>query len=311
MSGEMQTPQGLWPGPNPSAAASQERTAPPARPEYVDFDVEDFPGGLRGCLEAILMVADQPQQSADLARVLAVDEAQVDVALAALQADYDGRGNMAGQGIAGRGEAVDEAAFASHVESQDSAKSASSVGRVNLADRADTSKSDDSCSSIDGNGSTGVLRGFELRHTVRGWQFANRADYEPVVAAFVTDGQTARLSQAALEALAIIAYRQPVTRAQVAAIRGVNSDGVIRSLVVRGLIREEGMDPESRAALLATSGLFLEHMGLDSLDQLPSLAPFMPPIDEMEKTEVEKREMEESATVRDEAEEHEGSMRIE
>lgn len=273
MSGEMQTPQGLWPGPNPSAAASQERTAPPARPEYVDFDVEDFPGGLRGCLEAILMVADQPQQSADLARVLAVDEAQVDVALAALQADYDGRGNMAGQGIAGRG--------------------------------------DDSGSSVDANGSVGILRGFELRHTVRGWQFANRADYEPVVAAFVTDGQTARLSQAALEALAIIAYRQPVTRAQVAAIRGVNSDGVIRSLVVRGLIREEGIDPESRAALLATSGLFLEHMGLDSLDQLPSLAPFMPPIDEMEKTEVEKREMEESATVRDEAEEHEGSMRIE
>jgi segregation and condensation protein B len=136
------------------------------------------------------------------------------------------------------------------------------------------------------------LRGFELRRTARGWQFANRADYEPVVAAFVTDGQTARLSQAALEALAIIAYRQPVTRAQVAAIRGVNSDGVIRSLVVRGLIREEGIDPESRAALLVTSGLFLEHMGLDSLDQLPSLAPFMPPISEMENTEVEHSEME-------------------
>ncbi|KAB8286714.1 SMC-Scp complex subunit ScpB [Bifidobacterium avesanii] len=119
-------------------------------------------------------------------------------------------------------------------------------------------------------------RGFELRHTARGWQYASRAAFEPVVSAFVTDGQTARLSQAALEALAIIAYKQPVTRGEVAAIRGVNSDGVIRSLAVRGLVREDGVDPESRAALLRTSALFLEKMGLDSLDQLPSLAPFLP-----------------------------------
>ncbi|MCI1219210.1 MAG: SMC-Scp complex subunit ScpB [Bifidobacterium sp.] len=231
-----------------AAGASRDRNTPPARPEYVDFDVEDFPGGLRGCLEAILMVADQPQQSAVLARVLAVDETQVDKALRALCADYDGHRRTTGQ---------DEA--------------------------HDTG---DACTASDGNGSAGVPRGFELRHTARGWQFANRLAYEPVVAAFVTDGQTARLSQAALEALAIIAYRQPVTRAQVAAIRGVNSDGVIRSLVVRGLIREEGVDTESRAALLVTSGLFLEHMGLDSLDQLPLLAPFMPSIGEMENTEM-------------------------
>lgn len=96
------------------------------------------------------------------------------------------------------------------------------------------------------------------------------------MSAFVTDGQTARLSQAALEALAIVAYKQPVTRAQVAAIRGVNSDGVIRSLTVRGLVREDGVDEDSRAALLVTSGLFLEHLGLESLDQLPPLAPFLP-----------------------------------
>ena len=116
-------------------------------------------------------------------------------------------------------------------------------------------------------------RGFELRHTARGWQFASRAQYEQVVSAFVTDGQTARLSQAALEALAIVAYKQPVTRAQVAAIRGVNSDGVIRSLTVRGLVREDGVDEDSRAALLVTSGLFLEHLGLESLDQLPPARP--------------------------------------
>ena len=96
------------------------------------------------------------------------------------------------------------------------------------------------------------------------------------MSAFVTDGQTARLSQAALEALAIIAYRQPITRAQIAALRGVNSDGVIRALIVRGLIREEGIEEESRAALLVTSALFLEKMGLSSLEQLPELAPFLP-----------------------------------
>ena len=76
--------------------------------------------------------------------------------------------------------------------------------------------------------------------------------------------------------MAIVAYKQPVTRAQVAAIRGVNSDGVIRSLTVRGLVREDGVDEDSRAALLVTSGLFLEHLGLESLDQLPPLAPFLP-----------------------------------
>ncbi|NEG95785.1 SMC-Scp complex subunit ScpB [Bifidobacterium sp. SMB2] len=118
--------------------------------------------------------------------------------------------------------------------------------------------------------------GFELRHTVRGWQFASRREFDPVVTAYLGGGQQARLSQAALEALAIIAYQQPITRAQVAAIRGVNSDGVIRSLAMRGLIAERGVDDETHAALLATSDLFLEHMGLHGLDELPSLAPFLP-----------------------------------
>ncbi|PJM72620.1 SMC-Scp complex subunit ScpB [Bifidobacterium primatium] len=118
--------------------------------------------------------------------------------------------------------------------------------------------------------------GFELRHTARGWQFASRREFEPVVTAYLGGGQTARLSQAALETLAIVAYQQPVTRAQVAAIRGVNSDGVIRSLAMRELIAERGVDDETHAALLVTSDLFLEHMGLRSLDELPSLAPFLP-----------------------------------
>ena len=140
----------------------------------------------------------------------------------------------------------------------------------------------------EGDESRGIRpRGFELRRTARGWQFSSRAAFEPVVSSFVTDGQTARLSQASLEALAIVAYRQPVTRAQVAAIRGVNSDGVIRSLTVRGLIKEDGVDPESRAALLATSEFFLDQMGLKSLDELPSLAPFLPPVAEMTQSKSE------------------------
>ncbi len=128
-----------------------ERTVGVARPEYVDFDVDGFLGGLPACLEAVLMVCDQPQQAADLARVLAVDEERVTAALETLQRDYDG---------------------------------SDASGRA--------------------------PRGFELRRTARGWQFSSRAVFEPVVSAFVTDGQTARLSQAALEALAIIAYRQPI-----------------------------------------------------------------------------------------------------
>ena len=109
------------------------------------FTAKDFPGGLRACMEAILMVADQPQHAADLARVLGVGEREARAALERLRSQYDEEG-----------------------------------------------------------------RGFELRHTARGWQFASRAQYEQVVSAFVTDGQTARLSQAALEALAIVAYKQPV-----------------------------------------------------------------------------------------------------
>ncbi|WP_018143819.1 SMC-Scp complex subunit ScpB [Alloscardovia criceti] len=119
-------------------------------------------------------------------------------------------------------------------------------------------------------------RGFELVHTAQGWQYMTAQAYENVVAQFITDGQTARLSQAALETLAIIAYKQPITRAQVTAIRGVSSDGVIRSLMVRGLIRENGLDEETHAALLETTVLFLDKMGLTELSHLPLLAPFLP-----------------------------------
>lgn len=119
-------------------------------------------------------------------------------------------------------------------------------------------------------------RGFDLREIAGGWRFYTRESCAPLVERFVTDGQQTRLTQAALETLAVVAYRQPVSRAKVAAIRGVNSDGVIRTLSLRGLIEEAGQDPETQAHLYRTTGYFLERLGLNSLEQLPDLAPYLP-----------------------------------
>jgi segregation and condensation protein B len=119
-------------------------------------------------------------------------------------------------------------------------------------------------------------RGFDLREVAGGWRFYTSEECAPVVERFVTDGQEVRLTQAALETLAVVAYRQPVSRARVSAVRGVNCDGVIRTLVLRGLVEEAGTDPETGAILFATTGYFLERLGLPSLDALPDLAPFLP-----------------------------------
>jgi segregation and condensation protein B len=97
-----------------------------------------------------------------------------------------------------------------------------------------------------------------------------------VVERFVLDGQQARLTQAALETLAVVAYKQPVSRARVSAVRGVNVDGVMRTLVARGLVEEAGQDPETTAVLYRTTSYFLERIGVGSLDDLPDLAPFLP-----------------------------------
>lgn len=209
------------------APAADTKVAQP-KPHTSRIDVDDFPGGLKACLEAILMAADQPQTAQDFARILSAGVEEIEETLLCMQKEYEG-------------------------------------------------------TSVDGDDGAALpeMRGFELRKTARGWQYASRAEYEQVVSAFITDGQNARLSQAALEALAIIAYKQPMTRAQVAAIRGVNSDGVIRSLMVRGLIRECGVDEETRAALLGTSELFLDYMGIASVEELPSLAPMLPDSNDM------------------------------
>jgi segregation and condensation protein B len=119
-------------------------------------------------------------------------------------------------------------------------------------------------------------RGIDLRRAAGGWRFYTRAEQAPYVERFVLDGQQTRITQAALETLAVVAYRQPVTRSRVAAIRGVNCDGVIRTLLTRGLVEEAGTEPDSGAHLYRTTSVFLEKLGLDSVDQLPPLAPFLP-----------------------------------
>ena len=119
-------------------------------------------------------------------------------------------------------------------------------------------------------------RGFELRSIAGGWRIYSRADFADIVGRFVLEGQTARLTQAALETLAVIAYRQPVSRARVSAIRGVNVDSVVRTLTQRGLIEDSGNDPESGAILYRTTSYFLERMGIGSVAELPQLSPHLP-----------------------------------
>ncbi|WP_259465152.1 SMC-Scp complex subunit ScpB [Streptomyces sp. TLI_171] len=130
-------------------------------------------------------------------------------------------------------------------------------------------------------------RGFELRLVAGGWRFYSRAECSAAVDRFVLDGQQARLTQAALETLAVVAYRQPVSRGRVSAVRGVNCDGVMRTLVQRGLVEEAGTEPETGAILYRTTNYFLERMGLRGLDELPELAPFLPEVDDVEAESLE------------------------
>jgi segregation and condensation protein B len=125
-------------------------------------------------------------------------------------------------------------------------------------------------------------RGFDLRAVAGGWRFYSRAEFAGVVESFVLEGQQARLTQAALETLSVVAYKQPVSRARVSAIRGVNVDGVMRTLLTRGLVEEAGQDEQSGANLYRTTSYFLERIGITSLDELPELAPYLPDMDDLE-----------------------------
>lgn len=119
-------------------------------------------------------------------------------------------------------------------------------------------------------------RGFELRRVGNGWRYYTRDEHADVIGRWLLEGQRGTLSQAALETLAVVAYLQPISRGRVSAVRGVNVDGVMRTLATRDLIEEVGRDGETGARLFGTTTHFLERMGMTSLDQLPPLAPHLP-----------------------------------
>lgn len=129
----------------------------------------------------------------------------------------------------------------------------------------------------DYNGETGGrVRGFELREVGGGWRMFVRADFDWAVKLFVANENPTKLSQAALETLAVIAYKQPISRGQVASIRAVNVDSVVKTLLSRGLITELYTDSETGAVNFGTTDLMLELLGINSLDELPPLSPHLP-----------------------------------
>ncbi|MEV1294034.1 SMC-Scp complex subunit ScpB [Pseudonocardia sp. NPDC049635] len=160
---------------------------------------------------------------------------------------------------------VDEASLATTLD-QPPARIRQTLNRMSLAYTADA-------------------RGIDLRRVGGGWRFYTRDRYAPYVEKLLLDGQRARLTRAALETLAVVAYRQPVTRARVAAVRGVNCDGVLRTLLTRGLVEEAGAEEHTGGTLFRTTELFLERLGLSSVQELPPLAPLLPDIDAIDDLE--------------------------
>ena len=124
--------------------------------------------------------------------------------------------------------------------------------------------------------------GIDLREAGGGWRMYTRSQFAPYVERLLLDGSRSKLTRAALETLAVVAYRQPVTRARVSAVRGVNVDAVMRTLLARGLLTEAGTDPDTGAVTFATTELFLERLGLSSLSDLPDIAPLLPDVDSIE-----------------------------
>ena len=124
--------------------------------------------------------------------------------------------------------------------------------------------------------------GFELRNIAGGWRFYSSPAQAAYVERFVVDGQPAQLSQAALETLAVIAYRQPVSRARISAIRGVNVEAVMKTLVTRGLVQESGVEYETGSTLYSTTNYFLQRLGLNTVAELPALAPFLPDLEALD-----------------------------
>ncbi len=195
--------------------AQEQRDAP-----STDDVAAPLPGvPIARTLEAILMVADEPQSLVAVATAVGAPVAAVRQAIESLVADYDG------------------------IEGPD--------------------------------GQPSVRRGFELREVGGGWRFYVREEFDPIVRDFVLTQNPTKLSQAALETLAVIAYKQPITRGAIAQIRAVNVDSVVRTLLGRGLITESFTDSETGAINYETTELLLTHLGINSLDELPLISPLL------------------------------------
>lgn len=197
---------------------------------------------VREGLEAVLMVADRPLTEAELAELLEVDAVVISRVLHELAAEYDGKSRSTGHGD---------------------------------TDQANTYQADT-------DQGFSVRRGFQLRRVGGGWRIGARQEHRELVSRFVLEGQTAKLSAAAMETLAIIAYRQPVSRARIASIRGVNADGVVRTLMTRGLIEQVATDEVTGAGLFGTTPVLLERLGVDSLEELPDLSPLLPGVENLD-----------------------------
>jgi segregation and condensation protein B len=177
-------------------------------------DIPTIPIQIERAIEAILMVADEPQSLVSMATALSTPVSAVRKAVARLVADFDGE-----------------------------------------------------------NG--GIRRGFELREVAGGWRIYVREEFDDVARDFVLTQNPTKLSQAALETLAVIAYKQPISRASIASIRAVNVDSVVRTLLGRGLITEAFTDAETGAINYATTDMLLTQLGINSLGELPQISPLL------------------------------------
>lgn len=199
------------------------------------------------------MVAASPVAVEELARVLGRPQHEVRSGLEYLKAEYDGV--------------------------------ASPAARTPAAVSSAASPEAPGTGGVDAQAAAPRTRGFELREVAGGWRIYARSEYAQVVADFVVEGSSSRLSQAALETLAVAAYLQPVSRSRMSSIRGVNVDGVVRTLVQRGLLTAYDRDETTGSVLYSTTPLFLEKLGIGSLDDLPDIAPLLPGTDQLEDLE--------------------------
>ncbi len=193
-------------------------------------------------LEAIFMVADEPQSVVTLASALGAPVAAVRASIGRLVADYDG---SVGAGVP-----------------------------AGVAAGTDTDAAAGTGAEEHASGSA-IRRGFELREVGGGWRIYVRVEFDDVVRDFVLTQNPTKLSQAALETLAVIAYKQPISRGQIASIRAVNVDSVVRTLVGRGLVTEAYTDSETGAIHYETTDILLSQLGVNSIDDLPRISPLL------------------------------------